>query len=152
MKNSFLIEIAILVALALIAAVIAIRLQRHHEPEQPRHEPHQPARKLKLVYVRGTHCPACDKMERQTFANPKVAEALAAFDVAHVSGKDAEKRYGVNVFPTYILFTPDEREVKRGTGYRSPEEFLTWLTSHQEARAGCCCGLDCQCVTGCKCP
>lgn len=95
-------------------------------------DPIQPQReKLTLVYIRSDgriKCPHCDKMEQHTFEHPKVREHLAAnHTVVKTSGRDADRRYNVTQYPTYILLDSRGREVRRGTGYREPEEFLLWL-------------------------
>jgi len=105
-------------------------LMFNHKPVEV--QPAKPAPfvapKLQLVYVTSAKCVWCDKMKRNTIANAKVADRLGKeFVYIEANGKDAVGRYNVTAVPTYILLSPEGKEVRRGTGYRTPEEFLAWL-------------------------
>jgi thioredoxin-related protein len=89
--------------------------------------PPAPAKK-QLVYVGSKACAYCLKMQVNTLGNAKVKEEISAnYVFIDASGKDGAKRYSVTVYPTYILMNSDGTEIKRGVGYRGPEEFLAWL-------------------------
>lgn len=130
----------VLVALAVVLGY-AIMNKTHTDNPQPHHpqprplEPHRA--RHQFVFVSSKSCAWCDKMERTTFAHPKVAETMAErYTYAKVSGKDAAKRYNVTALPTYIILDSEGREVRRGSGYRSPEEFLAWLDQQRPNTTG----------------
>lgn len=88
--------------------------------------PQPPAQLQKLVYLTTKRCPWCDKME-QTLKDPNVKARLdLSYKVEKLGGKEAAA-YKPAGYPAYVLFSPDGTEVRRGTGYRTPEEFLLWL-------------------------
>jgi thioredoxin-related protein len=85
-----------------------------------------PPEKKLLVYVSGPVCPACVKMEG-TFKDDRVQKRLADFNFIKVQGREADRKYKVSSYPTYVLVGMGGSVLKRGVGYRTPEEFLTWL-------------------------
>lgn len=127
-------------AILLLSGLLCYVLMGHkHAPdERPKPAPLDPVPvKKQLIYVRGTNCVFCDKMERQTFTHPKVAERVNnEYTLVKTSGKDAVARYGVQVYPTYLVFDLDGREIRRGTGFRNAEEFLAWLDTDQRRLNG----------------
>lgn len=83
--------------------------------------------KFHLVYVTAPNCGWCKKMENETLADKQVAARIRDHYIFEkVSGKEAAK-YHVNGVPAYILLAPGGREIRRGSGYRPPGEFLKWL-------------------------
>lgn len=89
--------------------------------------------KRQFIFVSGARCPACDQMERKTLSHAKVSAYLEKhFTVSKTSGRDADKRYGVQQYPTYLILSHDGKEIRRGTGFREPEEFLAWLEARNE--------------------
>ncbi|MBS0261112.1 MAG: thioredoxin family protein [Planctomycetes bacterium] len=84
-----------------------------------------------LVYVTSVHCTYCRKLERTTWADPKVMRAL---DADFVSIKlDAAKhqkfvdRMGISAYPTTLLLTPDGDLIRRIEGYVPPQDMLKHL-------------------------
>lgn len=111
-------------ALAIVTGFVIVVISSHLMKQRD-DRPAVPARP-QLVYVSGPRCPACEKM-KGTLADPRVAEKLARFAVVKTGGKAAHERYGVTAIPTYLVLAPDGTELRRGSGYRSPDEFLAWL-------------------------
>lgn len=98
------------------------------KPAEGRPEAQPQPAKNQLVFVGARGCIPCARMRANTLNNPKVMEQIAAnYTFIDASGRDGAGRYNVSRFPTYILLAPDGTEIKRGVGYRSPEEFLAWL-------------------------
>ena len=123
------IKLGALVAVMLSVLLGYVLLRPHGAPDgqAPKPKP-EPAIKAQIVYVSSKRCGWCDKMDRDTFGNAKVKERLAReFTLVKTQGKDAIERYGVRAFPTYLVASPDGKEIRRGAGYRAPEEFLAWL-------------------------
>ena len=118
--------------LVLLAALLsyALLVRPHEAAPDPAKKPNIPApkAKLQLIYATSKTCIWCDRMERNTLSQAKVQERLARdFTFAKVSGKDAETRYSIKGYPSYLILNADGNELRRGTGYRTPEEFLMWL-------------------------
>jgi thiol:disulfide interchange protein DsbD len=78
-------------------------------------------------------CVSCKEMEHQTFADPKVQQALQGFKLlqADVTPNDATdkalmKQFGIIGPPAILFFTPDGKEIKalRIVGFKPPEAFI----------------------------
>lgn len=96
-------------------------------PKKPAPSPLRPKVRQQLVYVTSKNCTYCVKMDKQTFADPKVSKILAdEYAFTKVSGEEATK-YKVKGFPTYILFDDAGHELLRGSGYKGPDDFIAWL-------------------------
>lgn len=115
------------IVLVMLGVVLSVSIyNRTHQDMKPMPEPAAP--KLRLIYVSSAKCLFCDRMKRQTFAHPRVAERLSRdFVFVEASGKDAVGRYAVKAYPTYLIVAPDGKEVRRSSGYRNADEFLAWL-------------------------
>ncbi len=124
-KGAFLLAILV----GLIFLVIHFKDQ-NKAPAPVKPAPPVPA-KRHFVYVSGARCPACNQMEK-TFAAPKVKERLDKdFVFEKVSGKDANEKYSVKAYPTYLILEGG-KEVRRATGYKGADEFLAWLDARNE--------------------
>lgn len=117
--------------LVVFAGVLTSVVLSHRQQEVPNVKPmpdEKPLAKQQLIFVTSSRCIWCDRMKRNTFANAKVAERIGRdFTYAETSGKDANQRYTVTGFPTYLILDSSGKELRRGTGYRSPDEFIAWL-------------------------
>jgi thiol:disulfide interchange protein DsbD len=92
-------------------------------------------------------CAPCHELERITFSDAKVREAMRGFhayrvDLTHFDSPDVERwrrRYGINGVPTVVFLSPDGSEVRaaRVEGFLSPADFLerVKLASAAGARA-----------------
>jgi thiol:disulfide interchange protein DsbD len=81
-------------------------------------------------------CTDCVRMEKTTFNDPRVRNALGRFELlqADVTNNDAassaiKQRFGVFGPPAFLFFAADGSELKelRFYGFRSVDEFLTLL-------------------------
>jgi thiol:disulfide interchange protein len=84
-----------------------------------------------LAVFSAAWCGPCRQLEK-TLADPAVARELRqAYVFVKIDGDqrpDLVRRYGVQAYPTYVLLERGVRTGhKRGTGYKAPGEFLTWL-------------------------
>ena len=114
-----------LVFVLLGAVLVYVVFTKAHDG--PRPGPVAPADRQQLVYNGGPACVHCARMERDTFKNHRVAERLGQFSVVKTSGRAANERYKVTALPTYLVLSADGAEMRRGSGYRGPDEFLAWL-------------------------
>ena len=85
--------------------------------------------KLLLVDFTATWCPPCKMMEKQTWPDEKVQawvrEHAVAIQVDIDKLKDLAQKFGIQAIPT-VVFLKDGEELDRYTGFRGPEEFVTW--------------------------
>ncbi|RMD70647.1 MAG: thiol:disulfide interchange protein, partial [Gammaproteobacteria bacterium] len=81
-------------------------------------------------------CVSCKEMERYTFTDPRVREALKGVVLlqADVTANDAQdkallKRFGIIGPPAILFFGPDgkERRRYRVVGYMPPDKFAAWV-------------------------
>jgi len=84
-----------------------------------------------------TWCTDCVRMEKTTFADPRVRQAMSRFVVlqADVTNNDdasnaIKKKFGVFGPPAFLMFAADgsEKQELRFYGYRNAEEFLALLS------------------------
>jgi len=72
-------------------------------------------------------CPPCNQMAREVFPVSRVADVLRGFIPVHVDvdrNSDLAATFRVEALPTFVVLSPDGREVYRFTGYRSADELL----------------------------
>ncbi len=85
-------------------------------------------RKLVMVDVYTDWCGWCKKLERETFADPRVGAAtrdLVSIRVnAEKGGERVAERYRVEGFPVIIFVDGSGNEVQRITGYVDADEML----------------------------
>jgi thioredoxin-related protein len=108
-------------------------------PQPPPAAQPTPAPRPKLVVFTSTSCAPCQSLKRNTLADPRVVAATAGYEVQIVDVNDRPdlaRAARVRVVPTYILYSARMAgrytvyvEVGRGTGYRTPDEFLDWLAA-----------------------
>jgi thiol:disulfide interchange protein len=83
-------------------------------------------------------CGYCRQMDRVTWKNPEVIDALAEIVAVRVDaeenaerngyrGVDLAARFGVSTYPTMLLVDSSGRELSRAVGYKEPGEYLNWL-------------------------
>jgi thiol:disulfide interchange protein len=83
-----------------------------------------------LVYFTAAWCGPCQEMKRTTWADARVAEALAGYvpiriDIDKQAGLAAE--YHVQSIPTMALIDEQGRVVRETGGYTDAAEFVSWL-------------------------
>ena len=80
-----------------------------------------------LVMFSSKGCPNCGKMKREVFSTTEVRQSLknwAPIEINVAKQTKTAQTYMVNALPTFIIFTPTGREIKRFEGTRSTEEFV----------------------------
>lgn len=84
-----------------------------------------------LVEFTATWCGACQKMQRQTFGDPKVVTLVQsgfvplAIDADRHS--DLVRGFRIEAFPTTLVVSPELKILKRMSGYQSSTTLLTDL-------------------------
>ena len=84
-----------------------------------------------LVVFQLPGCPPCRQMERSVLPDPKVTQALASLVPVHLDlsqTPELSERYQVWGTPTYLLLDPQGRLLARDSGYRSVDEFVSFLS------------------------
>lgn len=94
-------------------------------------------RRILVVEVSAAWCHWCHVMERETYADPRVAGRLAArFLPVRVDADarpDLAERYAEYHWPATVFLTPDALEVTALRGYRAPDDFLRILDDVEAA-------------------
>lgn len=91
--------------------------------------------KLLLVDIYTTWCGPCKRMDRVTFQDKAVKQALKDRVVAFKI--DAEKGEGINFatkyrissYPSFLILNAKGEVVERKIGYMPPKQFMKWLDS-----------------------
>ena len=84
-----------------------------------------------LLYFHSERCGPCNAMERTVLGEPEVVEALKDYVPVRVDAfrqTAIARRFGVFATPTYVVATPSEQMVTQASGYRSVEDFVSFLT------------------------
>ncbi len=84
-----------------------------------------------LVVFQLPGCPPCRRMERSVLPDPKVTRALASLVPVQLDLSQTpqlSERYQVWGTPTYLLLDPQGRLLARDSGYRSVDEFVSFLS------------------------
>ena len=86
-----------------------------------------------LVHVTSKWSPACLRLERTTFIDPKLAEfvnnALLAVYVDADASPDLVARLHAETLPVAVVLSPDGRELARIEGYRTAESYIAQLST-----------------------
>ena len=91
-------------------------------------------KKGRIVYVYMQGCPYCVKFDK-TFDEIKADKIMTSsyktekIDVKSDDAKKWTEKYKCNGFPCYIVVDSNDELVKQGTGYRSLDDFKSWLAS-----------------------
>ncbi len=90
-----------------------------------------------LVYVRSENCAYCDKLQEDTWQNPRtqalVMREMIPLKLTLENNPDAIEAMKVKGFPSTILFTPDRQYLVRIDGYVTPEEFMNRISKVRSA-------------------
>lgn len=96
-------------------------------------------RRILVVKVSAAWCHWCHVMERETFADPRVARRIEARFLAVKVDADARpdlaERYAEYRWPATIFLTPEARTITALRGYRGPDDFLAVLDEVEAAAA-----------------
>ena len=89
--------------------------------------------KLVMVDLYTDWCGWCKKMDRETFSDPRVGQAMRGMVPIRVNaekgGQDVARRYRVDGFPVVIFLDGKGREVQRIRGFVDAEEMLRVVES-----------------------
>jgi thioredoxin-related protein len=86
-----------------------------------------------LVVFKTDYCPACKRLDADTFSNAAVLKALREKEVTliYYVNPDKEpavfKKYQVRAVPAYWLLDGNETKLKSALGYKDPTTFIAWL-------------------------
>ncbi|HEY1685057.1 MAG TPA: thioredoxin domain-containing protein [Tepidisphaeraceae bacterium] len=86
--------------------------------------------KLLLVEFSSGFCEPCEQMERTTWADKRVKEALEKFvpvKIDFLKETELDKKYGVEAIPTMMVMDDQGKVVRATTGEMDAEEFLGWV-------------------------
>jgi len=90
-----------------------------------------------LLYFGADWCGPCKQM-RKTLADEQVQKIIEnRFIFYHVdTDKEREltKRYKISGIPAYLQITARETIIKKGTGYKTIENFLNWLEEEKRVQ------------------
>ena len=73
-------------------------------------------------------CPHCQRLDRETYTDQAVAEALnTRFIPVHLEGRhhmDLVQKFSVTGAPTTLIFSPEGKELHRFAGFYAPQDYL----------------------------
>jgi thioredoxin-related protein len=95
--------------------------------------------RLLLIYVKSDNCLYCDKMERDSYADPQVTQLIAEAYVPaslHASRQpELARKMGVQAFPTTVVIDSNGQLVDAVQGYVPPGKLAEWLSTLKTRRA-----------------
>jgi thioredoxin-related protein len=86
--------------------------------------------RIVMVDFYATWCGWCKKLDRETYADPRVVGRLANLVAVKVDGerrRDVAKEYGVGAYPTIGFLTAAGRPIQLVRGYQPPDAFVALL-------------------------
>ncbi len=85
-------------------------------------------------------CHWCKKLDKETYADPRVMEKAKSFVCVKVDGEDdptSAAKYNVEGYPTILLLDSSGRELHRVTDFKPAADFLTDMeTALAKAKGG----------------
>jgi thiol:disulfide interchange protein len=85
----------------------------------------------RLLYFTSDFCDPCEQMKRTTWADRRVAAALAGYvpvKIDFLKETELDQKFGVEAIPTMIVVDSDGRVLKATTGGTDAGEFLGWIS------------------------
>ncbi len=89
-----------------------------------------------FVVFHATWCGPCRNLKSQTLDNARVIEALHKYVRARVDvdqDRESGRKHGVRGIPAYFILDKDGKVLKSGSGYKSVNDFLSWLGDYEKA-------------------
>ena len=90
--------------------------------------------KILLVDTYADWCASCKELDKYTFSDPDVSERLKEFVLVRLdftkktdANEMLRKSLKVIGMPTVIFFNPEGKEIKRFSGFKDKEKFLSFL-------------------------
>lgn len=83
-----------------------------------------------FIFFGADWCDYCNSMKSNVLSNANVKSSMSKYVFLEVNvdaDKKLSKKYDVKGLPTYVVITVDEAVVKKGSGYKGEESFISWL-------------------------
>lgn len=77
-------------------------------------------------------CVWCKKMDDETYPDPKVKKALAAYVLLKIDVDrmpDLQKQFQADGLPTTVIVDKDGKELRRAVGFQTAEQFVPFLSA-----------------------
>lgn len=86
-----------------------------------------------FLYFGAKWCAPCNQMDRDTWSDSEVGQVMREvvpvkldYDV-RANRERFDELHGAGL-PSYLILTANGKVIATGAGYRSPDEFIKWLT------------------------
>lgn len=85
-----------------------------------------------LLVFTSNNCYYCHQLQNNTLSNKMVQEKMSEYITYIVNTDSSSERelvykYKVSGIPAYFVVSPTEQIISKGSGYRSPGEFIAWF-------------------------
>lgn len=93
------------------------------------------------VDVYTTWCGPCKMMARQTFADAEVGKFTDTYFISYKldaekgEGVSISEKYGVEAYPTFLIFNAEGKLISKEEGFMDAERFVYVLEKHKETKA-----------------
>jgi len=89
-----------------------------------------------FLFLTAEWCGWCKKMKSETLSDPKVKEKLDQY-IVYVLDIDKEpqaaQKFKIKTVPAYMVIDSEESFTIKGSGYRSTDKFLEWLSNEKHS-------------------
>lgn len=97
--------------------------------------------KRMLLVFGADWCNWCKKFKNETLKNESVKRELVENNIIEVhintdQKRELAKKYRVRGIPAYSLVDKDEKELRNGSGFKNPDDFIAWLSGQWGKNAG----------------
>ena len=81
-----------------------------------------------MLFFTGNNCRYCDVMKAQVLPDQRVSQALQRFIFCEIQDDmSLVRKYNVTGYPTFVVIDYTETVRRVGVGYKSAEDFSTWI-------------------------